>query len=123
MPIFAGTDAVDYVTHGSTFAAYVNPSRGSTDLCAWRLSVPPGVTGIAHRPSREEVLLVLEGHLRITVDDETRDLVPGSVVHVPAGSLLRVDTGSEGGSAWVTTTPGLTATTDDGTIITPPWAQ
>lgn len=123
MPTFTPTDSTDYVTHGSTFAAYVNPSRGSTELCAWRLTIPPGLAGVAHRPSREEVLLVLDGHLHITIDEQTSDLGPGSVVHVPAGSLLRVDTHTEGGSAWVTTTPGLTATTDDGTVITPPWVQ
>ena len=71
----------------------------------------------------EEVLLVLEGTLHIAIDDETNQLGAGSVAHVPAGSLLRVSSGADGGSAWVTTTSGLTATTQDGTVITPPWAQ
>jgi quercetin dioxygenase-like cupin family protein len=123
VPVFNHADSVDYTTHGSTFAAYVNPSRGSSQLCAWRLTVPPATTGVAHRPSREEVLLVLEGTLHITIDDETNQLGPGSVAHVPAGALLRIDTRVDGGSAWVSTTPGLTATTEDGTVITPPWAQ
>lgn len=123
MPIYAPANSTDFTTHGSTFAAYVNPSRGSTELCAWRLTVPPRLVGVAHRPNREEVLLVLDGRLRISVDDDTADLGPGSVVHVPAGSLLRVDTDTDGGSAWVTTTPGLTATIHDGSTITPPWAQ
>lgn len=123
MPIFAPTDSTDFATHGSTFAAYVNPSRGSAELCAWKLTIPPGLAGVAHRPSREEVLLVLEGRLHITVDDDSAELGAGSVIHVPAGSLLCVDTGPEGGTAWVTTTPGLTASTADGTVITPPWAQ
>jgi len=123
MPIFAPADSTDFTTHGSTFAAYVNPSRGSAELCAWKLTVPPDLAGVAHRPSREEVLLVLGGRLHITVDDDSADLGAGSVVHVPTGSLLRLDTGPEGGTAWVTTTPGLTASTVDGTVITPPWAQ
>ena len=123
MPIHPPTDAAEFTTHGSTFAAFVNPSRGSTQLCAWHLTVPPNLTGAAHRPSREEVLLVLDGRLRVTVDDDSQLLEPGSVVHVPAGSLLQVDTDDRGGTAWVTTTPGLTATLSDGTTITPPWAQ
>lgn len=57
MPIFAPADSTDFTTHGSTFAAYVNPSRGSAELCAWKLTVPPDLAGVAHRPSREEVLL------------------------------------------------------------------
>jgi hypothetical protein len=123
MPIFNHADSTDYTTHGSTFAAYVNSARGSSHLCAWRLTVPPHTAGVAHRPSHEEVLLVLEGSLGITIDGESNQLGTGSVAHVPAGSLLCVDTGVDGGSAWVTTTPGLTATTEDGTVITPPWAQ
>lgn len=123
MPIYAPTDSTEFTTHGSTFASYVNPSRGSTDLCAWRLTVPPNLTGTAHRPSREEVLLVLDGRLRVTVDDDTDTLGPGAVIRVPTESLIQIDTGNEGGSAWVTTTPGLTATLPDGTTITPPWAE
>jgi len=41
MPVFSHADSTDYTTHGSTFAAYVNPARGSRQLCAWRLTVPP----------------------------------------------------------------------------------
>ena len=66
---------------------------------------------------------MLEGRLHITIDDVTSELGAGSVVQVPAGALLCIDTGADGGSAWVTTTPGLTATTQDGTVITPQWAQ
>ncbi len=123
MPVFSHADSTDYTTHGSTFAAYVNSARGSSQLCAWRLTVPPGTTGVAHRPSREEVLLGLEGELHITIDGESNRLGAGSVAHVPAGSLLRIDSGADGGSAWVTTTPGLTAATQDGGVIVPPWAQ
>lgn len=123
MPVFNRADATDYTIHGSGFAAYVNTARGSSQLCAWRLTVPPDTAGVAHRPSREEVLLVLEGTLHITIDDETNQLDTGSVAHVPAGSMLRIGSGADGGSAWVTTTSGLTATTQDGTVITPPWAQ
>ncbi len=39
-----------------------------------------------------------------------------------AGSELRVDSGPDGASAWVTTTAGLEAVTADGTRISPPWA-
>jgi quercetin dioxygenase-like cupin family protein len=123
MSVFNHGDSTDYTTHGSTFAAYVNSARGSSQLCAWRLTVPPDTSGVAHRPSREEVLLVLDGTLHITLDGESSQLNAGSGAYVPAGSLLRIDSGADGGSAWVTTTPGLTATTQDGAVITPPWAQ
>ena len=85
--------------------------------------MPPHQPGTAHRPSRDEVLLILAGRLHITVDHDDRVAEPGTVIHVPAGALLQIDTHEEGGSAWVTTTPGLTAALPDGTTITPPWTR
>jgi mannose-6-phosphate isomerase-like protein (cupin superfamily) len=103
--------------------SYVSPSRGGSQLCAWQLTVPADLMGVAHRPSREEVLLVLEGELRITLDGTSAVLRAGDAVLVPAGTEFRVDAGPTGGRAWVTTTPGLEAVTADGAHIVPPWAQ
>lgn len=123
MPVIGSTEATTFETHGSRFSSYVAPSRGSSELCAWRLDVPADLEGVAHRPNREEVLLVLDGELRITLDGVRTELHQGDVVLVPANSELRVDAGSLGATAWVTTTPGLEAVMGDGSRITPPWAQ
>ena len=123
MPVVRPGEAAVFETHGSRFLSYVSPTRGSRELCAWRLSVPPGLRGVAHRPSREEVLLVLEGELRVSLDGTESALHPDDVLLVPAGSELRVDAGPEGASAWVSTTPGLEAVTADGTRLAPPWAR
>lgn len=123
MPVIHSEDAVPFETHGSRFLAYVSPSRGSSALCAWQLTVPAHLKGVAHRPSREEVLLVLNGELQVTLDGTSTALHHGDVVLVPAGSELRVDAGPDGAVAWVTTTPGLEAVTADGDRIIPPWAQ
>lgn len=123
MPVVRAADAALFETHGSRFSSYAAPSRGSGQLCAWRLDVPAGLDGVAHRPSREEVLLVLDGVLHVTLDGDTTDADPGDVIVVPANSELRVDGGPTGASAWVTTTAGLEAVTADGSRIVPTWAQ
>ncbi len=123
MPVIRPNDAVEHHVHGSTFSSYVAPSRGSTQLCAWRLTVPASLRGVAHRPSREEVLLLLDGGLRVTLDGTSTDLQPNDVVLVPAGSEFRLDGGADGAVAWVTTTPGLEAVMVDGTRLAPPWAS
>ena len=123
MPVLRPADAVSFETHGSRFLSFVSPSKGSRQLCAWQLTVPAGLRGVTHRPTREEVLLVLDGELQVTLDGETSALGSGDVVLVPAGTELRVDAGAAGATAWVSTTPGLQAITADGTRITPPWAQ
>ena len=123
LPVIRLTDAVPHEIHGSRFESFVSPSRGSQQLCAWQLTVPPHLRGVAHRPTREEVLLVMTGELLVTLDGATHTAQPGDAVLVPAGSELRVDTGPQGATAWVTTTPGLEAVMADGTRLSPPWAR
>jgi quercetin dioxygenase-like cupin family protein len=122
MPVIHPGQAADHEAHGSLFSSYVAPSRGSRQLCAWRLTVPAGLTGTAHRPTREEVLLVLDGDLTVSIDGQAARLAPGDVVLVPAESRLRVDGGDTAAAVWVTTTPGIEAVLADGTRLSPPWA-
>lgn len=123
MSVIRSADAAVHQVHGSTFSSFVAPSRGSAQLCAWQLTVPPGMRGVPHRPTREEVLLLLGGELTITLDGRATLLAPGDVVLVPADSEVRVDGGTCGGTAWVTTTSGLEAVMEDGSRIAPPWAN
>ena len=123
MPTIPSAEATVFQAHGATFTSFVRTASGATDLCAWRLTVPPNLTGIAHRPSNEEVILVLDGQLVVVLDGESSFLRTGSVVLVPAGSTLRIDTGAVGATAWVTTTAGLSAALPDGSTMAPPWAQ
>lgn len=123
MPIIPSADATVFSLHGSTFRAYVNPTRGSEQLCAWRLEVPAGRLGVAHRPDREEVLLILHGDLEVTLDGVRGQARTGDVVVVAANSEVRIDGGEQDASVWVSTTVGLRATTADGEVIAPPWAR
>lgn len=122
MPVIHPGEGVTYEVHGSRFSSCVAPSRGSRQLCAWRLTVPAGLAGAAHRPTREEVLLVQEGDLAVSIDGQIAHLAPGDVVLVPAGSMLRVDCGTAAASLWVTTTSGIEAVLADGSRLSPPWA-
>lgn len=122
LPIYSPTDADEFEAHGSRFASFLRTARGASSLCAWQLDVAPGLQGVAHRPDHEEVILLLHGRLDVTLDGDRQTVQPGAVIHVPAGSELRVDGGPDGATAWVTTTPGLTATIGSETMA-PPWAQ
>lgn len=123
MTIIRVGEATLFETHGSRFLSYVATSRGADQLCAWRLEVPAGLKGVAHRPTHEEVLLVLTGELEVALDGVRSTLHEGDVALVPANAELRVDGGPAGATAWVTTTAGLEAVTGDGSRIQPPWAQ
>jgi quercetin dioxygenase-like cupin family protein len=123
VPIYTTAEAESFEAHGSHFFSYVRSSRGATALCAWRLEVQPNMCGVAHRPSHEEVILLLEGSLRIRLEGATREVKAGDVVHVPADAELKVDGGPGGAKAWVTTSAGMQALIGDSERMSPPWAQ
>lgn len=64
----------------------------------FELTVPPGARvppAHSHRDN-EEVVYVLEGMLRYTVDEETRDLKPGERMYTPRGSVHAFSNPHEG---------------------------
>jgi quercetin dioxygenase-like cupin family protein len=82
--------------------------RGGLGL--FEMKVPPG----AHVPpphshtDNEECVYVLEGVLRYTVDDETRDLKPGEWMSTPRGSVHHFSNpGSEAVRTLVMLTPDM----------------
>jgi quercetin dioxygenase-like cupin family protein len=124
MTIMRVTEAVAHEMHGARFDAYVSPSSGSRQLCAWQVTVAPGVDGQQHRVSHEEVFLVLSGAPTLVVDGSASTLAAGDVAFVPAGGLLRLANDGPGDAAlWVTTSVGLHAELPDGSTVRPPWTR
>jgi quercetin dioxygenase-like cupin family protein len=123
MSPIASDDVDVFETHGVRFSSYVRPSRGSDQLCTWRVDVPAGLRGAPHRPSREEVICCVDGELTITLDGTEHQLRPGDVAYVPSGSEIRLDGGPDGGVALTTTLAGLEATMSDGSQFRPPWTM
>ncbi len=124
MPVHRSHEDALHELPGARFHSYVAPARGSTQLCAWRVEVDPGVVGAAHAVSHEEVMVTLAGTPSVLLDGGRHDLSPGDVVEVPAGSSLRLDNpGSEPAELWVTASVGLTARMSSGAVLAPPWTQ
>jgi quercetin dioxygenase-like cupin family protein len=67
----------------------VDGAESGAGLGMFELTVPPGArVPPAHSHSaNEEIVYVLEGTLRYSVDDETRDLKPGERMYTPRGSV------------------------------------
>jgi len=62
--------------------------------------------------------------LLITLDGTPHRVGAGDAVGVHPGSTLAVENPGDGTAVtWVTTSPGLEATLDDGTRIAPPWTR
>ena len=122
MPVIHAADATVHRLHDTSFTSYASPSRGSRELCAWRIEIPAGTHGVPHHVSHEEVLYILSGTLGATVDGQPSEAAAGDVILVPAGSRFSVgNAGDEPATAWVTTSVGFAGVLPDGSRITPPW--
>ncbi|WP_205473293.1 cupin domain-containing protein [Nocardioides sp. SYSU D00038] len=123
MPVIPAAQAATFELPGITFTALAAPSRGSEQLCAWLLTLEPGLESPEpHTLDADEVFLVVEGRIRTRPDaPEAR---AGDVVVVPAGEPIQVaNPGSTPARVHVAIRAGFTATTADGTVVgTPPWA-
>jgi len=124
MHVIRADDAPVFDLPGITFTALAAPSRGSDELCAWLLSVEPGLESPEpHTLDHDEVFLVIEGEIRLApVGAIARS---GDVVVVPAGEPIQLaNPGSTTARVHVAVTAGFTAARADGTPIgTPPWAR
>jgi mannose-6-phosphate isomerase-like protein (cupin superfamily) len=120
--ILRAAEAPRFDIPGVTFVGMASPSRGSDQLCTWKIIVAAGhESDTSHTLDRDEVFLVLSGSIRLSGDM----LEPGDVLVVPAGDRIEVSNpGDTPAEVMVAIPAGFTATMADGTPFgTPPWAK
>ena len=123
MTTIHATHAPRFDLPGLVFTGLASPSRGSADLCTWRLEIEPGfASSDAHTLDCDEVFMVVAGSIRLAPDDVP--IEPGGATVVPAGTPIQVSNAGDGpAEVIVAIAAGFRATAEDGTEIgTPPWA-
>lgn len=124
MPVMPASEAKVHEFDGSRWKAFVAPSRGSSELCAWRAEIPADAKTSPHRVNKEEVLLVLKGRLRMVHEGCDMIAESGDAIVVPPDTEVHItNVGDETAETWVTTSVGFSGTMSDGTVFTPPWVQ
>ena len=94
-----------------------------TAVAVWRSTTAPGTAGPVHRIDREQVLVVIEGTLSVTIGDATAEAGPGDAVLLAAGVVRQLR--NDGSVPVVTITsaiPGSLATVGDGEAVIVPWS-
>ncbi|MET8774453.1 cupin domain-containing protein [Nocardia sp. NPDC004654] len=121
MHVIKAAEAQRFELPGVEFSAMAAPSRGSADVCTWRLTVAPHRdSDAAHVLDRDEIFMVLSGVLEVS----GQRLGAGDVAIVPAGAPIAVgNPGDEPAVAHVAIAAGFQATMADGSKLSPPWAQ
>jgi quercetin dioxygenase-like cupin family protein len=102
----------DLIRIGQLEVMYLIDGAAHGGLGLFELTVPPGsnVPPPHRHMHNEECVYVLEGTLRYTVDDETRDLRPGDWMRTPKGSVHGFSNPHEGKArALIALTPDIGA--------------
>jgi mannose-6-phosphate isomerase-like protein (cupin superfamily) len=108
---------------GLTVTGLAAPSRGSRQLCAWRLRLAPGTPGTAHTVDREEVFLALAGCAEATLDGERLEVRAGDALIVPPGRPFSLaNPGPEPFEAVAVAPAGVQAQVAGGEPFAPPWS-
>ena len=124
MNLISSTDAAIFDVPDTHVTAYAAPSRGSTELCLWRIDIAPGSTSPLHHMDCEEVFLCLDGRAVIVTSAQERQLAAGDCVVLPAQTdfSFRV-VGDQPFRALACIRVGGQATmTGSGETFVPPWA-
>jgi uncharacterized RmlC-like cupin family protein len=124
MHIIRGAEAPQFELPGIRFTGLAAPSRGSAEICAWQLTLAPGLDSPeAHVLDHDEIFIVASGGIRLGPEGEVAG--PGDAVVVPAGEPIQVaNPGSEPAEVVVMIRAGFRAKGADGTDMgTPPWAM
>jgi mannose-6-phosphate isomerase-like protein (cupin superfamily) len=124
MTVIRYAEAPRFELPGVHFVGLAAPSRGSADLCTWRITVAAGLMSPqSHSIDRDEVFMVTAGQLRLAPGGPV--LCAGDAAVVPAGSPIQLENpGAEPAEAFVAIRAGFTAVAEDGAAIgNPPWAR
>ena len=125
MSVVRINEAPHFNVEGFHFTGLTSPSRGASEISTWRLEVEPGAHSDPHWLDHEEIFILLDGVITVSVAGESTELHAGDALNVPAHSLLQL-TGSreQAAHAIVCLPAGTKATMANGQEIgTPPWAQ
>lgn len=124
MYVITALDAPRFALPGIEFTALAAPSRGSRDVCTWRLTLEGGLRSEqSHTLDRDEIFMVSVGRIRLAPGAAV--LGPGDAAVVPAGTPIQLDNVDDGpAQIYVAIAAGFTGTMADGTTVpTPPWAR
>ena len=121
MPVISAHEAPVFDAGGTTITGLASPSRGASDVAAWREQFAAANPSPVHSLTREETFVVLSGAVTARFADREETAGAGGALIVPAGqefSLIAADAPAE---AVCILPVGGQAITADGTF-TPPWA-
>ena len=121
MPVISPASAPVFDTGAAHITGLAAPSRGSTDIAAWRLRLRADKPSPLHSLTHEEVFVVLEGAVTAQFSDREETATAGGALIVPANEAFSLVALGAPAEAVCVLPVGGAATVGDETF-TPPWA-
>lgn len=123
MPVIPAPDKPTHELGTTRFTSLATPSTGSRSTSVWTVEIAADTPATPHSLSSEEILVVLDGHARVDLDDSVSTAGPGDAVVVPPGVRFGIaPTGDEPLRMLCCMPVGGQARTDDESF-TPPWTM
>lgn len=111
-------------TEGNFASGVATPGRGAEEVSVIRQRQSPGAANPPHLHDREEVMVVLTGAVKVTIDKEETELSAGDALIVPANTMHRIETIGEAEAGWLLAAPaGVRFLFSDGREASPAWAR
>jgi quercetin dioxygenase-like cupin family protein len=112
-----------FETPNAVMHTYASPALTGSPLAVWRTEMAPGAAGPLHSASTEQVLVVLEGELGVSVAGRAQALRPGEAIVLQAGAERRLHNAGAGSVAFLACAPPAATATVPGREPVPiPWA-
>lgn len=124
MPIIHPSPIHTHEAGPSRFWQLAAPSIGSTEASVWRVEVPAGTESVLHELTREEIIVVLSGAARASLNGILEDVAAGGAVVVPPHTPFGLSASGPDPLVALAYLPvGGQARIGDQEPFTPPWAQ
>ncbi len=123
MPVIPSPSAFTHELPHARFMSLATPSRGSNELCVWRVHLAPHTEPQKHQLTREEVFVVLSGRARVVLGTEELEAGAGDVIVVPPNTDFALSSASEDPLEALCCLPVGGRARVGERVFTPPWAE
>lgn len=122
MPIATLADAPEFTLGALRIRALAVPSRGSRELSAWRVDLPPHSASGPHSLNREQIIVVEEGAVTAAIGNELLTAGPGDALILPVDTVLELRNAADRASTATVISPAGFQATAGSMTFAPPWS-